>query len=312
VWELFPVLVGSVVYDKYHEALREQKAVHFEADSELSAGWVDVHVYPSKEGLSVYSQDITERKRAERALHEAQADLAHAARLALIGELTASLAHELSQPLAAIATQAGACLGGLGADRPDLGEARAAVQQIIRDAERAGRAIEQTHRLARKSTAEKTVFDINDTISEVLVFIDAAIRDQRIAVRTSLAAELPLVSGIRVQIQQVVLNLALNAIDAMEHVSDGRRELAIRSEHVKDAENDSVLVALQDSGIGFREQDLARLFDAFYTTKADGLGLGLSISQSIIAGHGGRLWATRNDEGGATFQFVVPTGLARL
>jgi PAS domain S-box-containing protein len=261
------------------------------------------------------NHDITERKRSEEALsalHEAQAEIAHAGRLAAIGELTASLAHELSQPLAAIATQAGACLAWLGADTPDLEEARAGVQQIIRDAERGGQAVDQTRRLARKSTAEKTAFDINDAISEVLVFIDAPIRDHRITVRKSLAGEVPLVSGIRIQIQQVVLNLALNAIDAMEHVSDGRRELAIRSERVKGAEGDSVLVALQDTGKGFPEQDLPRLFDAFYTTKADGLGLGLSISQSIIAGHGGRLWATRNDEGGATFQFVVPTGLASL
>jgi PAS domain S-box-containing protein len=312
LWEMLPEQVGTVLYDKYHEAMREQKTVECESFFPGMHSWVETHLYPSEDGLSAYSRDITARKKSEEALREAQATLAHAARLAAIGELTASLAHELSQPLAAIATQAGACLGWLVGDKPDLEEARAAVQQIIRDAERGGRAIEQTRRLARKSTAEKTVFDMNDAIGEVLLFIDGAIRDHRIAVRKSLAAELPLVSGIRVQIQQVVLNLALNAIDAMEHVSDGHRELAIRSERVKGAEGDSVLVALQDSGIGFRDQDLARLFDAFYTTKSEGLGLGLSISRSIIVDHGGRLWATRNDEGGATFQFVVPTGVPRL
>lgn len=257
-------------------------------------------------GAIICWRDITERKRTQEALHEAQAELAHVARLAAIGELSASLAHELNQPLTAIAVNAAACVRWLNGAIPDIDEARAAAQRIARDAERGGEIIQHTRRLAGKSSLEKSVFDISDAIREVLVFAAAEVRSHGIVVRQALDEDLPPVSGSRVQIQQVVLNLVLNGIEAMTSVSDRARQLAITATRAEEEGGIVVLVQDTGTGIGFAEDDPARLFAAFYTTKPGGLGLGLSISQSIVQDHGGRLWAATNRQCGATFAFTLP------
>jgi C4-dicarboxylate-specific signal transduction histidine kinase len=228
------------------------------------------------------------------------------ARLVAIGELTASLAHELNQPLAAIAANAGACVRWLSGPAPDIDEARAAAQRIADDAQRGGDVIRQTRRLAWRSEQDRSPFDIGDAIREVLIFVAAEIRSRGIIVRQSLDEDLPRVSGVRVQIQQVVLNLVLNGIEAITQVSDRTRELAISATRVDGDDGRGVLVAVRDVGVGLAHQHVGRLFTAFYTRKPDGVGLGLSISQSIVQDHGGRLWATANPDGGATFSFVLP------
>jgi signal transduction histidine kinase len=220
--------------------------------------------------------DVTERKRAEEALRHTQAALAHVTRVTTVGELTASIAHEVNQPLAAVVTNGNACLRWLARAEPDLEEARAAVERIIRDGHRA---------------------------SEVLTLVHSEVLMQRVSLRAELSAALPPVRGDRIQLQQVIMNLVINGIEAMQAVTDRARELQIRSQR-HDA--DHVLVAVQDSGIGLDPQHMARLFDAFFTTKAGGMGMGLAISRSIIEAHGGRLWASANAGLGAAFQCTLP------
>jgi PAS domain S-box-containing protein len=248
--------------------------------------------------------DITERKRAEEALAVARAELAHVTRVTTMGELTSSIAHEVNQPLAAIVTNANACLRWLANQPPNLDEARESVGRIVRDGHRASEVVGRVRALFRKAAPDKVWLDINDLIQDVLALVPGEVRRNRIQLRTEFADGLPPVLGDRVQLQQVLLNLVVNAIEAMSTVSDRPRKLLIRSQ-----QNDatSVLVMVQDSGIGIEAQNPAQIFDAFYTTKPDGLGMGLSISRTTIEGHGGRLWATSNDGSGATFQFTLPT-----
>jgi PAS domain S-box-containing protein len=248
-------------------------------------------------------QDITERKRAEEALQQAQAALAHVTRVTTLGELTASIAHEVNQPLAGVVTNAQACLRWLAGDPPDLEEARECLRRIIRDGHRAGDVITRLRALAKKSPPAKAGLDLNDTIRDVLLITNAEARRQQVFVRTDLAAALPPLWGDRVQLQQVLLNLVMNGIEAMREVEERPRELLIRS---RLEASRHVLVAVHDRGIGLDEQRLERIFEAFYTTKPDGLGMGLSISRSIIEAHGGRLWATPHDGPGATVQFTLP------
>jgi signal transduction histidine kinase len=254
-------------------------------------------------------KEILERKRAEEALREAQAELAHATRMMTMGELTASIAHEVNQPLAAVVTNGNACLRWLARDPPDLGEAGECLRRIIRDGNRAGDVIARIRALVKKSAPAKAPLDLSDTIEEVLAMIDPETRRHRVAVRTDLAAGLPLVRGDRLQVQQVLLNLVINGMDAVQAVTDRPRELRIRAQP---HESGAVLVAVQDTGIGLDPQRMARIFEPFYTTKSEGMGLGLSISRSIIEAHGGRLWATPNDGPGATFQFTLPAGSERV
>jgi PAS domain S-box-containing protein len=248
--------------------------------------------------------DLTERKRAEEALHQAQAELAHINRVMTMGELASSIAHEVNQPLAALVTDANAGLRWLAGKPPDLEEARACLRRIIRDGNRAGDVITRLRSLVKKSAPAKARLDLNDTIQEVLLITEPEARRHRVFVRTELAAALPPVRGDRVQLQQVILNLVMNGIEAMKEVTDRPRELLIRS---RPEESSRVLVAVQDRGIGLDEQSLERVFEAFYTTKPEGLGMGLSISRSIIEAHGGRLWPVAHSDYGATFQFTLPT-----
>ncbi len=249
------------------------------------------------------NNDISEGKRAEEALHKAQAELAHVTRVATLGEMTASIAHEVNQPLAAVITNANACLRWLARQSPDLDEARAAVERIVRDGGRASEVIERIRALVKKSPPRQDWLNINDTILEVIALARSEMHTNRISLQTQLADRLPLVRADRVQFQQVVLNLIINGIEAMNRSSEGRRELRVSTE--RDGSN-GVLIAVRDSGVGLNPENLEHLFDPFYTTKPDGMGMGLAISRSIIEAHGGRLWAALNAPCGAVFQFTLP------
>jgi PAS domain S-box-containing protein len=255
--------------------------------------------------------DIEALKQAEEALRDAQAELARVSRLTTMGELAASLAHELNQPLAAVVTNGDACLRWLGRAEPNLAEATDAVQRIIRDANWAAAVIAHTRGLLRNSGGDKVSLDITEVIRETLVLVQPEALRHRIVVRESLAEDLPTIMGDRIRLQQVMLNLIMNGIEAMSAVEDGHRELAIRAQRHEVEEVPGILVAVRDAGVGIAPDSLDRLFDAFYTTKAQGLGMGLSISRSIIQGHRGRLWATANAGPGATLQFAIPAGNKR-
>jgi len=247
-----------------------------------------------------------ERKQAEEALEalrQAQADLAHFSRVTTMGELTASLAHEVNQPIAAAVTNANTCLRWLAANPPNVEEARAAVMRIVKDGKRGAEIINRVRLLFKKGTPERDLVDVNEVVREMIVLLRSEATPYNISVRTELAAELPPVLGDRVQLQQVMMNLMLNGIDAMRDV-DGTRELAIKSQRT---ENEQVLVTVSDTGVGLPAQQADRIFQAFFTTKSHGTGMGLSISRSIVESHGGRLWARENSPRGASFQLTLPT-----
>jgi len=247
--------------------------------------------------------DVTERRLAEEALRSAAADLERASRLSTMGQLTASLAHEINQPLAAIVTNADACLLWLEADRPNLEEARQAATRIVRNGQRAGDIVKSVRALTRKSAPEMISLDVNDVIREVVDLMRSEFRRHGVRVETSLASDLGWIIGDRVQLQQVLLNLIMNGIEAMADSADRQRRLKIRS--AKD-ESGRALVAVEDSGPGFDRAQQDRLFEAFFTTKPQGMGIGLSICRSIIDAHGGRLWASPSLPNGAVFQFTLP------
>ena len=248
-------------------------------------------------------QDITERKRAVEALREVQMELAHANRVATMGQLTASIAHEVNQPLAAAVTNAQAALRWLDGRPPDLKEARQALARIVRDGNRAGEVIGRIRALIKKAPPRKDALAINEVIREVIEFARGEAVKNGISAQTQLAEGLPLIEGDRVELQQVILNLIINAVEAMSGASEGSRELLIST---RIAESDGVLVLVRDSGPGLAPAGLERIFEAFYTTKPGGLGMGLSVCRSIIEAHGGRLWANPNVPQGAVFQFTVP------
>ena len=254
-------------------------------------------------------QDVLERTRAEEALRETQAELAHVTRVMTLGEMTASIAHEVNQPLAAVVINGDACLRWLAGQAPNLEEAQRAVERIIKDGNRASEVIGRIRALVKKAPPRQDWLDLNDIIREVIALTRSEMRRQSVALQTQLSANLPPVRGDRIQLQQVMLNLIMNGIEAMSGVIDRSRELRVSSG--KD-ESKGVLVAVRDSGIGLNPESLAHLFDAFYTTKPQGMGMGLSISRSIIAAHGGRLWATPNAPQGAVFQFMLPVDGERV
>jgi PAS domain S-box-containing protein len=296
---------GGPRYDADYRIMRpngEVRFVHSQGDVTKDASGRPRRVFGT-------IQDITERKRTQDSLREAQSELAHLARVATVGELAASLAHELSQPLAAINTNASACLRWLGHDQPDLDEVTDAVRRIIRDGKRAGEVIVHTRALLKKSGGKRSPFDLADAFREVVALVQPELSRHRIVLHQFLDEDLPSLLGARVQLQQVVLNLIMNAIDAMSDMSDRSRELMIRAQRHDCDGREGVLVAVQDTGTGLAQENLEKVFHPFYTTKEHGLGMGLSICQSIIEAHGGRLWATPNAGPGATFEFVVPASL---
>jgi PAS domain S-box-containing protein len=249
------------------------------------------------------SADITERKKAEADLREMQAELAHMNRLMTVGELTASIAHELNQPLAAIAWNANAALRWLALDPPNLVKARDSAELIIRDDDRAGQVIARIRALLKKAPPSKTLLDVNELVNEVLDLSQNEIVQHDVRLRVGLADDLPKLPGDRIQLQQVMLNLIVNAIEAMLTVENRRRALLITTGSFND---DAVRIAVSDNGPGIDSKVSDHLFNAFSTTKPEGMGMGLAISRSIIEAHGGRLWAEANDEFGATFQFTLP------
>jgi C4-dicarboxylate-specific signal transduction histidine kinase len=251
------------------------------------------------------STDITERMRAEEALEalrQAQADLAHVNRVTTMGELTASLAHEVNQPISAAVTNANTCLRWLARDHPDLEEAREAAMRIVKDGTRAADIISRIRLLFKKGTPHWELVDVNEIIREMIVLLRGETTRYNIWVWTELAADLPEVMGDRVQLQQVMMNLIMNSIDAMKEV-DGARGLGVKSQR---AEDGYLLVSVSDTGVGLPSQEASQIFNAFFTTKPDGTGMGLSISRSIVESHSGRLWAAGNAPRGACFYFSLP------
>jgi len=247
--------------------------------------------------------DLTERKHVEGALRDAQAHLAHVVRITTLGELTASIAHEVNQPLAAVVNAAAACRRWLDRGTPDLDEARRSVEWITKAANRASEVILRVRALANKTDIEKVPLDINDVVREVIALVQRELMSHRVSLRTELAPALPMILGDQVQLQQVIINLVMNGIEAMQSVTDRPRELVIGSHQ---DETHRVLVTVTDSGVGISAENADRLFNAFFTTKSSGMGMGLSICRSIIEAHGGRMSATNNVGPGARFQFTLP------
>ena len=246
--------------------------------------------------------DVTARKQAAIELHEAQTNLAHVARVTALGEMAASIAHEVNQPLAAVVTNAAACLRWLDREPANLTEARGTLQSIINDGNRAGEVIQRVRALVNKTTDRKALH-INEVVNEVMSLVQHELLSHRVALRLELAPALPPVLADRIQLQQVILNLVVNGIEAMQPVQDRPRELVIRT---RQDEARQVLVTVSDCGVGVAAENADRLFDAFFTTKSSGMGMGLSICRSIVDAHGGRLSASGNVGPGATFQFTLP------
>jgi two-component system, LuxR family, sensor kinase FixL len=249
------------------------------------------------------SNDVTAEKHAQQALAEAHAQLAHATRAATLGELTASIAHEINQPLAGIVTNGEAGLRWLERDVPQLEEVRGAIERIIHDGRRASQVIQRLRALATKTPMQATPLDLNDVINDAVTLVQRELSNYRIALQLELASDLPPLHGDRLELQQVLVNLMVNGMQAMETVVDRPRGLMVRS-GLHDGQE--VLISVQDSGTGIAPDDMGRLFKAFFTTKPNGMGIGLSICRSIIEAHGGRIWASSNAGPGTSFQFVLP------
>jgi C4-dicarboxylate-specific signal transduction histidine kinase len=244
-----------------------------------------------------------ESTRRERQYREMQSELAHANRVAVMGQLTASIAHEIRQPIATARNNARAALNFLDKSPPDVAEVREALACIVNDADRAGDIVDRIGSLIKKAPPRQEVVDLNAAILEVTALTHSEAVKTGVTVSTQLAGELPRIQCDRVQLQQVMLNLIVNAIQSMSGVENGNRELQINTVSIKP---EGVCVAVRDTGPGLRSESLPRLFEPFYTTKPDGMGMGLSICRSIIEAHGGRLWATRCEPRGALFQFTIP------
>jgi PAS domain S-box-containing protein len=300
------------VEEMLNKAIREKTDFGFDHRIVLPGGSIK-HVYSmahrafdDSDTLVEYIgtvMDVTERRRAEEALRQAQEDLARVNRINMMGELTASLAHEVNQPIAAAVTNANTTLRWLTRDHPDLEEARASVLRIVKDGTRAAEIIKRMRLLFKKGPQQRELVDINDVVREMIVLLRGEATRYSISFRTELAPELPRFMADRVQLQQVLMNLMLNGIEAMKDV-DGNRALTIKSQQ---AEDDHVLISVSDTGAGLPAQFADQIFNAFFTTKDQGTGMGLSISRSIVEAHGGRLWADNNSPCGASFYVSLPT-----
>jgi PAS domain S-box-containing protein len=247
--------------------------------------------------------DVSAAKRAELELRHAQAELAHISRVTALGELTASIAHEVNQPITGVVTNAEAALRWLGAEPPNVDKVREVLGDIVKDGMRAGDVIHRVRALVKKAPPRMARVDVNEAVLDVTTLTRSELLKHGVSLQTQLATGLPLIEGDRIQLQQVILNLTLNAVEAMSGVDEGAREMRISTD--REASN-GVLVSVRDSGPGLAPPSVDRLFEAFYTTKPDGLGMGLAICRSIIEAHGGRLWATANEPRGAVFQFMLP------
>ena len=258
----------------------------------------------ARDELEVRVQERTnELRQANETLRERETELAHVTRVMTLGELTASIAHEVNQPLAAIVTNGNACLRWLGGQQPNFVEAKKALERIIKDSYRASEVISRIRMLVKKAPPRSDLVDLNEVILEVLALAQNQARRSRVNLKRELADGLPPVLGDRVQLQQVILNLVVNGFEAIANSKNGDRELSVSSSR---DESNNLIVAVRDSGAGLDAANLERVFDAFFTTKTDGMGMGLAISRTIIESHGGRLWATSNSPRGAVFQFTLP------
>jgi PAS domain S-box-containing protein len=250
--------------------------------------------------------DIDDRKRAEDALMRTQTELAHVTRITTMGELTASIAHEVNQPLAAVVNNANACLNILQSDHPDVDEVRNALAEIVEDADRAGAVLSRIRQQVKRTPHEKNPMDVRSVVTDVLMLARGESTARSVMIRTELPDEPLFILGDRVQLQQVLLNLVVNGMDAMQAVEKSKRALLIRAGREHRNGTSAIIVSVQDSGIGLDPKDLDRLFEAFYTTKPQGMGMGLSISRAIVEAHGGQLWAEQANDGGANFLFSLP------
>ena len=250
--------------------------------------------------------DVTERKCAEEALQKLQTELAHVTRVTMMGELAASIAHEINQPLGAIVNNSNVGLRLVNGAGELPKELREILSDIVHDANRTSAIVARIRALAKKSIPEKTSLQLGDVVADVLMLARGKLAERRIEVRTELDDDLPQVSGDRVQLQQVLLNLVMNGVEAMSGVQDERRILTIGVQRDELTGRPAIRITVRDLGCGFRPEDSERLFEAFYTTKSHGMGMGLRLSLSIVEAHGGRLWATLNVGPGATFSCVLP------
>lgn len=249
-------------------------------------------------------RQMAEQRRTEETLQATRAELARAARITTIGELTASIAHEVNQPLAAVVANADACVAWLSRERPDLAEARSAAERATRGATRASEVIARIRSLITKATPEKSRVQINRIIEQTAALAEGQAARNHVAIKLELSPDLPVVFGDSIQLQQVILNLIVNGIEAMTSITDRPKMLTLRTQPEN---NGQMRVSVQDSGVGLNEEVMGRLFEPFFTTRSKGMGMGLSISRSIIEAHRGRLWAESNGLGGATFQFTLPS-----
>jgi C4-dicarboxylate-specific signal transduction histidine kinase len=250
--------------------------------------------------------DLTAEVRADRAeteLRKLQAGLAHVSRVTILGELTASLAHEVNQPLAGIVSSADACLHWLAAQPPNVDKARRAIERITRDAKRASDVVARVRNLAKKAPLQRTWVDINETVEETISLATRELSQNNVSLETQLAENLPQILADRIQLQQVILNLIINACEALTAADDEFRKLSLSTAR----EMDGVALTVRDTGVGIDPQQIETVFEAFHTTKPGGMGMGLAVSRSIIEGHGGRLWAEPNEPRGAIFKFTIPS-----
>jgi len=304
LWEEFPEVPNEAALCR---VMSERVAITDELYYPPLREWVENHMYPSPDGgLVTVQRYVTERKRAEEELRKTQAELAHVTRMTMMVELAASIAHEINQPLGAIVNNSNVCLRLLSAAPSSQAEAREALVDIVNDANRASTIIERIRAMAKGTSPERVSLQPEDLIADTLVLAQGELDAHRIEVRTDLQEDLPAVTGDRIQFQQVLLNLILNAIEAMSGVTEERRVLAIGAQSGEVDGKTAIVLNVRDLGRGFRPEDSERLFDAFYTTKPHGLGMGLRISRSVVEAHGGRLWATLNNGHGATFFCVLP------
>jgi len=303
---IFPVPFEAISQELFRTGRWEGEIVHTTKDGrrlEIASRWAlqrDERERPV--AILETNNDITATKQAQAALLTSRAELNRVARITTLGEMSTSIAHEVNQPLAAIVTNGEAALRWLNRDKPDIGEAVQAVTRIVGDANRASGVIRKIRELARKEEPDVGPLDVNGVVREVVTLLNHEAASHRSSIRMQLASGLPSVEGDRVQLQQVILNLAMNALQAMANVTDRPRLLFIRT---RSHDRDKVLVVVEDAGVGIEAESHDQLFATFYTTKPNGMGMGLSICRSIIEAHGGRIWAERNDGPGMTFQFTV-------
>jgi PAS domain S-box-containing protein len=301
----------TLVQRQIERASSEAKRFDFEhrllmPDGAVKHVHVVVHAIRDEAGQLDFTgtvMDVTAAKRAEEELRTAQAELANVTRLTTLGELAASIAHEVNQPLTAVVSNAEACRRWLNRSTPDLGEARSALESIIKNGHRAGEVTRRIRALSSRTETPKAPLDVNDVVDEAVALVHHDLAGNRVSMRTDLADALPPIEGDRIQLQQVIVNLVTNGIEAMQSISTRPRVLVIRTQQ-DEARN--VVVAVTDCGVGIAADHADKLFDAFFTTKSTGMGMGLSICRSIIDAHAGRLSASRNAGPGATFQFTLP------